>query len=101
MRKLRKWDSVIVIAWAHKWAKSTIVKIDGDRVFLHDVNKVKKAVKWQGFVEKEASIHISNIAYLDGDKASRIGIKVDEKTGKKVRFAKKTGKVISDKVKKA
>jgi large subunit ribosomal protein L24 len=52
-------------------------------------------------VEKEASIHISNIAYLDSDKPSKIGIKVDEKSGKKVRFAKKSGKTISDKVKKA
>jgi len=101
MRKLKTWDSVIVIAWAHKWAKSTIVKIEWDRVFLHDVNKVKKAVKQQGFVEKEASIHISNIAYLDGDKASKVGIKVDEKTGKKVRFAKKSGKVIAENSKKA
>ena len=101
MRKLRKWDPVIVIAWAHKWAKSTIVKIEEDRVFLHDVNKVKKAVKWQGFVEKEASIHISNIAYLEGDKATKVGIKVDEKTGKKVRYSKKSGKTLSDKVKKA
>ena len=101
MRKLRKWDSIIVIAWVHKWTKSTIVKIEKDRVFLHDVNKVKKAVKWQGFVEKEASIHVSNIAYLDGDKPSKIGIKIDEKTWKKVRYAKKSGKTITDKVKKA
>jgi large subunit ribosomal protein L24 len=101
MRKLRKWDSVIVIAWSHKWAKSTILKIEWDRVFLHDVNKVKKAVKWQGFVEKEASIHISNVAYFDGKTATKVGIKVDEKTWKKVRFAKKTGKVISDKTKTA
>ena len=101
MRKLKKWDAVVVIAWTHKWAKSTIVKIEWERVFLHDVNKVKKAVKWQGFVEKEASIHISNVAYLDGDKASKVGIKIDEKTGKKVRYAKKSWKVIVDNAKKA
>jgi len=101
MRKLKKWDPVIVISWKHKWAKSTIVKIEGERVFLHDVNKVKKAVKWQGFIEKEAPIHISNIAYLDGDKPSRVGIKIDEKTGKRVRYAKRSWKIIVDNAKKA
>jgi large subunit ribosomal protein L24 len=90
MRKLKKWDPVIVIAWACKWKKSVIIKVDGDRVYLKDVKKVKKAVKWQWFVQKEASIHISNVAYFDEKlgKPSRIGIKIDEKTGKKVRYSK-------------
>jgi large subunit ribosomal protein L24 len=103
MRKLKKGDPVIVIAGAHKGAISHIVKVDGDRVYLHDVNKVKKAVKGQGFVEKEASIHISNVAYYD-EKAkapTRVGIKIDEKTGKKVRYSKKTGNVLPELSKKA
>ena len=101
MRKLKKWDSVIVIAWTYKGVKSTIIKIDGDKVFLHDVNKVKKAVKWQWFIEKEASIHISNIAYLDWDRPSKVAIKIDEKTWKKVRYSKKSGTVISENSRKA
>lgn len=103
MRKLKKWDSIIVIAWAHKWVKSTIVKVDGDRVYLHDVNKVKKAVKWQWFIEKEASIHISNVAYYDSksDKAVKIGIRIDEKTWKKVRYNKKTNENLLENSKKA
>jgi large subunit ribosomal protein L24 len=80
---------------------------------LHDVNKVKKAVKGQGFVEKEASIHISNIAYYDekakvktkdGEKLgapTKVGIKVDEKTGKKVRYSKKTGRILPELSRKA
>jgi len=101
MKKLKKWDSVIVISWSHKWVKSTIVKVDGDKVYLHDVNKVKKAVKWQWFVEKEASIHISNIACLEWDKATKIAIKFDEKTNKKIRVSKKTGKTIPENSRKA
>ena len=103
MRKLKKGDPVIVIAGAHKGAISHIVKVDGDRVYLRDVNKVKKAVKGQGFVEKEASIHISNVAYYD-EKAkapTRVGIKIDEKTGKRVRYSKKTGNVLPELSKKA
>jgi len=103
MRKLKKWDSIIVIAGAHKWVKSTIIKIDGDRVFLHDVNKIKKAVKGQGFVEKEASVHISNIAYYDEKiKApSKVAIKIDDKTGKKIRYSKKSDSAISENSRKA
>ena len=101
MRKLKKGDPVIVIAWKHKGAKSKIVKIEGEKVYLHDVNKVKKAVKWQWFVEKEAPIHISNIAYLDGDKPSRVGIKIDEKTGKKVRYVRRSGSIIKDQTRSA
>jgi len=103
MRKLKKWDSIIVIAWSHKWTKSTIVKIDWDKVYLHDVNKVKKAVKGQWFVEKEAPIHISNIAYYDEKvKApTKVAIKIDDKTGKKVRYSKKSNSVISENSRKA
>ena len=103
MRKLKKWDSIIVISWAHKWIKSTINKVDWDRVYLHDVNKVKKAIKWQWFVEKEASIHISNIAYYDDKLGSavKIGIKIDDKTWKKVRYNKKTWSILAENSKKA
>lgn len=101
MKKLKKWDSVIVISWSHKWVKSTIIKVDGDRIYLHDVNKVKKAVKWQWFVEKEASIHISNIAYLEWDKATKVAIKFDEKTNKKIRVSKSTDKKIPENSRKA
>ncbi len=103
MRKLKKWDSIIVIAGAHKWVKSTIVKIENDKVFLHDVNKIKKAVKGQWFVEKEASIHLSNISYYD-EKAkapTKVAIKIDDKTGKKVRYSKKSDSVISENSRKA
>lgn len=103
MKKLKKWDSIIVISWAHKWTKSSIVKVENDRVYLNDVNKVKKAVKWQWFVQKEASLHISNIAYYDekAKKATRVWIKIDEKSGKKVRISRKTWTVLTENSKKA
>ena len=52
MKKIKKWDHVIVIAGKHKWKISTIEKVDWDYVILKDVNVVKKAVKWQWFVRK-------------------------------------------------
>jgi large subunit ribosomal protein L24 len=48
-----------------------------------------------GIVEKEASIHISNLKVIDSTgKPTRVGRKIDEKTNKVVRYSKKTGEVI-------
>jgi large subunit ribosomal protein L24 len=48
-----------------------------------------------GIVEKEASIHVSNVAHVDPktDKPTRIGYKTLE-DGRKVRFAKRSGEII-------
>lgn len=95
MKKLRKSDPVIVISGKSKGAISTIESVDGELVTLKDVNVVKKAVKGQGFVKKTLPLHVSNVAYyLESEKApTKIAIEVSE-NGKKVRKAKKTGKII-------
>lgn len=95
MKKLRKGDPVIVIAGKAKGSISVIEALDGDMVFVKDVNVVKKAVKGQGFVKKTLPLHISNVAYYlaDQKKATKIGVELT-KEGKKVRKAKVTGKVI-------
>lgn len=95
MKKLRKSDPVIVISGKSKGAISTIESVDGDLVTLKDVNVVKKAVKGQGFVKKTLPLHVSNVAYyLESEKTpTKIAIEVSE-NGKKVRKAKKTGKII-------
>ena len=95
MKKLRKGDPVIVIAWKSKGSVSVIEALDGDMVTVKDVNVVKKAIKGQGFVKKTLPLHVSNVAYyLESEKApTKIAIEVSE-NGKKVRKAKKTGKII-------
>ena len=67
---------------------------------LRGVNIVKRHTKPTqnnagGIVEKEGTIHISNIAYLDEkeNKPSRLGFKILE-DGRKVRMSKKSGEVI-------
>ena len=47
-----------------------------------------------GIVEKEAPIHISNLMLVENKVATRIGRRIDEKTGKLVRYSKKSGEVI-------
>ncbi len=95
MKKLRKGDPVIVVAGKAKGSISVIEAVDGEMVTIKDVNVMKKAVKGQGFVKKTLPLHISNVAYYlaDEKKATKIAVELT-KDGKKVRKAKKTGKLI-------
>jgi len=92
MKKVQTGDSVVVIAGKHKGAKSTVTLINGEWITLKGVNIQKKAVKGEGFREKEGPIHCSNIALWDekSESASKVWIREDKK-GKKERFYKKSG----------
>jgi len=101
--KLRVGDSVTVTSGAHKGSTGTISRFNGDRsrVFVEGVNMVKRHEKPQaalgrngGIIEKEASVHISNVALVTADgQATRVGYQRLE-NGQKVRVAKKTGEQI-------
>lgn len=100
--KLKKNDTVVIIAGKDKGKSGKIVKIDHtrERVIVQGANMVKKAMRKKtaqdkgGIMEIEAPIHVSNLMYLTNKgEATRIGYKFDE-NGNKVRFAKKTGEEI-------
>lgn len=100
---IRKGDIVRVIAGNDKGTKGKVLVVYPRkcRAIVEGVNKVKKHTKPNakntqgGIIEKEASIHLSNLMLIDGKgNATRIGRKVDEKSGKLVRYSKKTGEVI-------
>ncbi|MBT6808577.1 MAG: 50S ribosomal protein L24 [Flavobacteriales bacterium] len=102
--KIKKNDTVVVIAGTSKGKEGKVIKIfpATNRVIVEGVNLVSKHTKPNaanpqgGIVKQEAAIHISNLMIVDpksGD-ATRVGRKIDEKTGKLVRFAKKSGEVI-------
>lgn len=99
--KVKKGDTVEVIAGNHSGERGEVLSIDRKRarVFVKNVNMVKKTMpKTQenpkgGVVEREASIHISNVMVVGKDgKATRVGIK--EVDGKLKRYAKKSGEVL-------
>lgn len=100
--KIKRDDVVIVTAGKHKGRTGKVLQVlsDKSRVVVEKVNLVKRHVKPQGdrpggTVEKEASLHISNVALLDQEtgKAIKVGRKfLDD--GRKVRFNRKTGAVI-------
>lgn len=103
MRKIRKGDDVIVITGKDKGRRGAVLKIvDDQRVLVAGINRVKKHTKPNpmknvtgGIVEKEMSIHVSNIAAFNPvtQKADRVGIRQLE-DGRKVRFFKSNGEVM-------
>lgn len=102
MNKLKVSDTVIVLAGKNKSKSGKIIKIMGDRALVENVNIVKKHVKPNpqanqqgGILEREAPIHISNIAIVNPitGKADRVGFKILE-DGKKVRYFKSNNEII-------
>lgn len=101
---IKKGDTVKVIAGNSKGSEGKVIEvlIAKNRAIVEGVNMVSKHSKPNaanpqgGIVKQEAPIHISNLMLLDpssGD-STRIGRKRDEKTGKLVRYSKKSGEVI-------
>ena len=102
MNRIKKNDQVIVITGRDKGRKGTVTRIDGDRVWVENVNVVKRHQKPNpakglqgGIVEKEMSLHISNLALLNTatGKAERIGFRTLE-DGRKVRYFKSSNEVV-------
>jgi len=101
--KVKKGDEVIVIAGKEKGKKGKIVKVitEDSRVVVGGINMVKRNTKPSrtgagGIVEKEASLHVSNVALVDpkSGKGTRVGFK-NLADGRKVRVAKRSGEVIN------
>ena len=102
--KVHKGDTVLVIAGKDKGAKGKVLQAypDRNRVLVEGVNRIKKhtpvsttqrGARSGGIVTQEAPIHVSNVMVVDSDGTpTRIGYRVDEETGKRVRISKRNGK---------
>ena len=98
--KIKKGDMVRVIAGGDKGNEGKVISVDTktNRVVVEGVHLVKKHTKPSmsnqagGIIEQEAPIDISNVMLLSDGKTTRVGFKVED--GKKVRYAKATGKTI-------
>lgn len=100
--KIKKGDQVVVLTGKDKGKTGEILSVmpKENRVVVKGVNVVKKAQRQTatsegGIVEKELSIHASNVALIDPktNKPTRVGYKVDAK-GEKTRIAKKSGEKV-------
>ncbi|KAF1706666.1 50S ribosomal protein L24 [Pseudoxanthomonas gei] len=102
MNRIKKGDQVVVIAGKDKGKRGDVVRVDGDRVIVSNVNIIKRHTKPNpqagvagGVVEREASMHISNIALFNpaSGKGERIGFKVLE-DGRKLRVFRSSGEAL-------
>lgn len=100
--KIKSKDRVIVMAGRDKGKTGSVLKVlrKEHRVIVQGVNMVKRHTRPSqtsqgGIVEKEAPIHISNVAHLDPktNEPTRVGFRILE-DGRKVRFAKRSGELI-------
>lgn len=100
--KIKKGDRVVVLAGRDKGRQGQVLRVlpKEDRLFVGGINMVQRHTRSSqgdpqgGIKNKEASLHLSNVALLDPKTgaATRVGFKIEG--DKKVRVAKKSGEVI-------
>ena len=99
MKRIKKGDTVVVITGKAKGQRGEVLRIDGDKVVVQNINLVKRHTKPNpqanqagGIIEREAAIHISNVMLFNPatNKGERVGVKTLD-DGRKVRIYRSTG----------
>jgi large subunit ribosomal protein L24 len=100
--KIKKGDKVIVLTGRDKGKSGEVLRVvrAENRVVVQGINMMKRHTAQRpgepgGIVEREAAIHISNVAHVDpkSQQATRIGYRfLDD--GRKVRFARRSGEIL-------
>jgi large subunit ribosomal protein L24 len=100
--KIKKGDKVVVLAGRDKGKSGEVLRVvrAENRVVVQGVNMMKRHTQARpgepgGIVEKEGTIHISNVAHIDpkSQEPTRVGYRFLE-DGRKVRFAKRSGEIL-------
>ncbi len=101
--KIKKGDRVVILAGRDKGRQGAVLKVlpKEDRVLVEGLNIVHRHTRPSqadpqgGIKNKEAPLHVSNVALVDPKTggATRVGFRMEG--DKKVRFAKKSGEVIN------
>jgi large subunit ribosomal protein L24 len=101
--RIKKGDKVLVIAGAAKGSRGEVLRVmpAAERAVVQGIAIAKRHTKPKGMgqpggiVEREAAVHLSNLALIDpnSDKATRVGFRILD-DGRKVRVARKSGAVI-------
>jgi large subunit ribosomal protein L24 len=100
--KIKKGDNVVVISGRDKGKQGEVLRVfpTESRLVVQGVHVARRHTRQSmgnpgGIVEKELTIHISNVAHLDpsSGKPTRVGYKTLE-DGRKVRIARRSGEVI-------
>ena len=100
--KIKKGDRVVLLTGKDKGKQGVVRSVapKESRVVVGGLNMVQRHTKptqadpQGGIRNKEAPVHVSNVAIVDSKgKPTRVGFRLDG--DKKVRFAKSTGEVIN------
>jgi large subunit ribosomal protein L24 len=100
--KIKKGDKVVILAGRDKGKSGDVLRVlrTESRVLVQGVNMIKRHTRQTpgqpgGIIEKEAPLHISNVAHIDpkSQKPTRVGYRILE-DGRKVRYAKRSGEVL-------
>ena len=100
--KIKTGDTVRIVAGDHKGTEGKVVRVDQEKnkAIVEGANMVSKHEKPSaqnpqgGIVQKEAPIHISNLALIDSKSGETTRVGYEIRDGKKVRFSKKSNEVI-------
>ena len=97
MPHVRKGDMVVVISGSFKGKRGKVLRVDGQRVVIEKVAMIKRHTRPSqknpqgGIVDKEGSIHISNVLLFDDKKGKGTRTKIAAEGDGKVRVGTKTG----------
>ena len=101
--KIKKGDRVVVLAGKDKGRQGSVLRVlpKDERVVVEGLNMVQRHTRptqsdpQGGIKNKEAPLHVSNVALVDPKSGgpTKVGFRMEG--GKKVRFAKKSGEVIN------
>jgi large subunit ribosomal protein L24 len=101
---IRKNDNVLVVTGKDRGKRGRVLRVvpDKNRLIVEGVNLIKRHTKPNpqanqpgGIVEREASIHISNVMLFNAaaNKGDRVGFKTLD-DGRKVRTFRSSGEVV-------
>ena len=102
MAKIKKGDNVVVLSGKNKGKTGTVAKVlpkDG-KVVVEGVNMIARHRKPsqanpQGGIDRyEAPMHIAKVAVADPKDGAPTRVRIEERDGKKVRVAVKSGETI-------
>ena len=94
---VRKGDLVVVISGSSKGKRGKVLRVVGDRVVIEKVAMIKRHTRPSqknpqgGIVDKEGTIHISNVLLYDDKKGHGTRTKIAAEGDGKVRVGTKTG----------
>ena len=99
--KIKKGDQVVVTTGRDKGRRGEVMQVlrEENRVLVQGCNMVKRHTRPTqtnpgGIINKEAPLHVSNVAHIDPDSGSATRVGYEVKDGKKIRIARRSGKAL-------